>query len=90
MFVRNIDDKWVDATEATIRSWFNTIEKITNIDIHPHSLRHYTATYLRRNDVPIEVIKIILGHEDTKTTEIYIDIDETETLEGSLDFLSKN
>ena len=90
LFVRNINGKWVDATEATIRSWFNTTEKITNIDIHPHSLRHYTATYLRRNDVPIEAIKIILGHEDTKTTEIYIDIDETETLEGSLDFLSKS
>ena len=26
LFVRNINDKWVGATEAAIRSWFNTIQ----------------------------------------------------------------
>ena len=87
LFVREIDGELLGAAETTIRSWFNTIETITGVNIHPHSLRHFTATWLRRNNVPIEAIKVILGHEDTKTTEIYIDIDETENLAGSLDFL---
>lgn len=90
LFVRKDGDgNWIPVLVSTVRSWVNTIERICDIpDIHPHAFRRYTATWLSRKGEDIQVIRIILGHEDTKTTEIYISVPDTEVLKGSLDFLS--
>ena len=37
-----------------------------------HSLRHYFAHRLWKNKAPIEYIQLLLGHEDLKTTKIYL------------------
>jgi len=42
----------------------------------PHALRHSLATNLMSNNVPISAISSILGHVNTRTTEIYLTIDE--------------
>jgi integrase len=41
---------------------------------HPHQLRHTAATKIRR-EYGIEVARIILGHSNIATTEIYAEID---------------
>lgn len=41
-------------------------------EIHPHTLRHSYATFLRDRDVPLEVIQDCLGHERIETTLIYV------------------
>ena len=42
----------------------------------PHALRHSLATNLMSNNVPISAISSVLGHANTRTTEIYLTIDE--------------
>ena len=39
--------------------------------IHPHSYRHSMATFLRNQGVPLDVVQLLLGHADPKTTQIY-------------------
>jgi site-specific recombinase XerD len=35
--------------------------------------RHSFATVMKRNGVPVSIIGQALGHEDEKTTQIYLD-----------------
>lgn len=51
----------------------------------PHSLRHSLASILLEKNVPIFVISEILGHEDSKTTSIYLKIDISHLKLCSLD-----
>jgi integrase/recombinase XerD len=56
-------------------------EKI-GIQIRPHDLRRYSATYASRNGIPLEVVsKILLRHQDIKTTQMYLGkITDTEAI----------
>ena len=51
----------------------------------PHSLRHSLATNLLNENIPISSISSILGHSNTKTTEIYLTVDEKHLKELSLE-----
>ncbi|HLX53764.1 MAG TPA: tyrosine-type recombinase/integrase [Aquella sp.] len=42
----------------------------------PHALRHSLATNLMNNNVPISAISSVLGHANTRSTEIYLTVDE--------------
>lgn len=48
------------------------IEGVTDKHITPHKLRATAATQMAANDVPIQVIKDMLGHESISTTQIYV------------------
>lgn len=45
--------------------------------LHPHDMRHTTATYARDHSVPVEDIQSYLGHSNLDTTMIYIKLDKT-------------
>jgi integrase len=47
---------------------------------HPHRLRHNAATRIR-NDLGIEMARLILGHRSAAVTEIYAEMDTTRALE---------
>jgi integrase len=51
----------------------------------PHSLRHSLATNLMQENVPLSAISNILGHSSTRTTEIYLSVDETHLRELTLE-----
>jgi len=51
----------------------------------PHALRHSLATNMLKENVPISAIANILGHSSTRTTEIYLTVDETNLKEISLE-----
>lgn len=51
----------------------------------PHALRHSLASNMMSENVPISAIANILGHSSTKTTEIYLTVDETHLKELSLE-----
>lgn len=45
---------------------------------HPHRFRRTGATFALRRGMPIEQVSKLLGHESIETTQIYLDISETE------------
>ena len=51
----------------------------------PHSLRHSLASNMMSENVPISAIANILGHSSTRTTEVYLTVDETHLKELSLE-----
>lgn len=51
----------------------------------PHALRHSLATNLMSNNVPISAISSVLGHASTRTTEVYLTVDEKNLKNLSLD-----
>lgn len=56
-----------------IRCVFNRLKKKTGIArLTPHLLRHTYGTYYVERGGDIKVLQILLGHSDTKTTEIYV------------------
>ena len=47
-------------------------EKV-GIKLNPHDLRRHSTTFTSRNGVPLELIsKVLLRHQDLKTTQLYL------------------
>ncbi len=47
-------------------------EKV-GIKLNPHDLRRHSAPFASRNSVPLELIsKVLLHHQDLKTTQLYL------------------
>jgi integrase len=67
---------------STARSLVRGLGAKLNVHVSPHDLRRYSATYASRNGVPLEVVsKVILRHQDLKTTQIYLGkISDTEAI----------
>lgn len=58
---------------STARTFIKKLGAKLNITISPHDLRRYSATYASRNGVPLEIVsKVILRHQDLKTTQVYL------------------
>ena len=54
-------------------------DKLRQIDLHSHDLRHDGACRLLADGVDIRIIQLMLGHSDIKTTQRYLNItDEDE------------
>lgn len=68
------------ATQATVRCWIKRWEKMTGLDIYPHSFRHYFVTYLSKVGLEAELIQSIVGWSSGDMVSIYNDlrIDERE------------
>ncbi len=62
-----------DVCYTTVRNLVKSLGKKFNANISPHDLRRHSATYASRNGVPLEIIsKVILRHQDLKTTQVYL------------------
>ena len=58
---------------STARMFIKKLGSKLKVSLSPHDLRRYSATYASRNGVPLEIVsKIILRHQDLKTTQIYL------------------
>ena len=87
LFVTRRDGQWERIKCSTVDSWMEKFTLITGINNYAHAYRHYSATWLKKNGVSIDKIRDFLGHKDSSTSEIYIDIGKEENLKGMLDFL---
>lgn len=60
-------------TARRIQQIVQRVARRAGIDkrIHPHTYRHSMATFLRNRGVPLDVVQLLLGHADPKTTQIY-------------------
>ena len=58
---------------STARSLIKNLGGRLKVVLAPHDLRRYSATYASRNGVPLEIVsKVILRHQDLKTTQAYL------------------
>ena len=53
-------------------------DKLRQIDLHWHDLRHEGACRLLGGGVDIRIIQLVLGHSDIKTTQRYLNITDEE------------
>lgn len=67
------DDRVFPICYSTARTFVKKLGQKLNLVISPHDLRRYSATYASRNGIPLEIVsKVILRHQDLKTTQIYL------------------
>lgn len=74
MFVTKRDGKYVQTSETCFNSWAkSTFEPLLGRRFHPHLLRESRATQAVVEDgKDINVVKNLLGHNSSETTEIYV------------------
>ena len=47
--------------------------KLVGIDLRPHDLRRFAATFASRSGTPIEIVsKVILSHSNLQITQLYL------------------
>lgn len=76
------DDSVFPLCYTSVRNMVTGLGKKLNVKISPHDLRRHSATFASRNGVPLEIIsKVILRHQDLKTTQVYLGkISDTEVI----------
>jgi site-specific recombinase XerD len=66
-----------DNIQRILKKYGMKCEKIDNtvMSVHPHLLRHSYGAQMYRSGLSLPEIALLLGHEHTKTTEIYAETD---------------
>lgn len=67
------EDRIFPICYSTARALIRQLGRRLNVVLTPHDLRRYSATHASRNGVPLEIVsKVILRHQDLKTTQAYL------------------
>jgi integrase/recombinase XerD len=67
------EDRIFPICYSTANGLVKQLGRRLNVILTPHDLRRYSATYASRNGVPLEIVsKVILRHQDLKTTQAYL------------------
>jgi len=79
---KGIENAWTELKKAFDQSRIKGLGVQLKISIRPHDLRRHSATYASRNGVPLEIVsKVILRHQDLKTTQAYLGkVSESESI----------
>lgn len=64
-------------SSGAVESFCRRLGERTGVrNVHPHRFRRTCATMALKRGMPVEQVSKMLGHEDLKTTQIYLDLDE--------------
>jgi integrase/recombinase XerD len=67
------DDRIFPLCYSAARSLVRRLGAKLHTAVSPHDLRRHSATYACRNGIPLEIVsKVILRHQDLKTTRVYL------------------
>jgi integrase/recombinase XerD len=79
-------------SETSVQSIYMNakIKSNVNPNVTLHGLRHSFATHLVENNVPLHVVKDLLGHTSIKTTQVYLHISDKmrKGIKSPLDYLN--
>ena len=83
------EDRVFPICYSTARGLIKKLAAGLDVVLTPHDLRRYSATHASRNGVPLEIIsKVLLRHQDLKTTQVYLGrVTESEAIRW-MDFLN--
>lgn len=73
LFVVRRENDYRPAKSETVTWWMNICEDILGKDCYAHSFRHFFVSSLRRANIPLDVIKDIVGHASSEVTALYDD-----------------
>lgn len=82
LFVIKRKGQWQPIKISTVDSWCEQFGKILNVNFYPHLMRHFFVSYLLANNFPLSVVRDIVGHESSSTTEIYNDLPKEDSFVG--------
>jgi integrase/recombinase XerD len=67
------EDRVLPICYSTATAAIRRIGNRLRVVLAPHDLRRYSATHASRNGIPLEIVsKVILRHQDLKTTQAYL------------------
>lgn len=69
------------------RCIIKNIGKRAGLKVHPHLIRKTVATQALRRGMPIDQVKIMLGHESIATTQIYAQTDQLQVKQAHNKFV---
>ena len=83
------EDRIFPICYSTARAMIKKLGTKLKVKLTPHDRRRYSATHASRNGVPLEIIsKVLLRHQDLKTTQVYLGrVTESEAIRW-MDFLN--
>jgi site-specific recombinase XerD len=87
LFPGKIKDKMLHDTTLNRRMARYVAKAGITERIHAHRLRHSFATEMYNAGVPLEDLRVMLGHENYRETAVYIHISQTQTMQA-LELLS--
>jgi site-specific recombinase XerD len=87
--LHNINDEYLLANEKgklnvkQLDYMASKISKDFDMNFYWHGCgRHYLATDLYKKGNDLNKIKVMLGHKSTEVTSLYVDVDDSDELEG--------
>ncbi|WP_346938213.1 site-specific integrase [uncultured Clostridium sp.] len=73
LFVVKHNDEYRCAKESTITWWMKICSDILGKESYCHSYRHFFVSTLVRQNIPLDIVKDIVGHNSSEVTALYND-----------------